>query len=303
MNKITVEEVRKQFNTKVAVDGVSFDISSGTVFGLLGPNGAGKTTLLRMLIDMIKPDSGRILYNGRMLADSDKDRITYLPEERGLYRKQKVGEVLEYFATLKGLTRSLARTRVRLYLEKLEMADTADKKVEELSKGNQQIIQLASALLSEPDLILLDEPFSGLDPLNVRLTKLLLAEEKQKGKTILLSTHQMNQVEELCDDLMMINHGRQVLYGSLDEILRQYAEPALLLECSPLDGDFPEIERVVSEGKFLKVFPRPGVSPSHLLKLLIERGVQIERFQKAATPLEEIFIKVARAERAEPANG
>lgn len=302
MNKITVEEVRKQFNTKVAVDGVSFEIPTGTVFGLLGPNGAGKTTLIRMLIDIIKPDSGRIFYNGRMLADNDKDRITYLPEERGLYRKQKVGEVLEYFATLKGLTRSGARKRVLSYLDKLEMADTAYKKVEELSKGNQQKIQLASALVSDPDLILLDEPFSGLDPLNVRLTKLLLAEEKQNGKTILLSTHQMNQAEELCDNLLMINDGRQVLYGSLDEILQQYAEPALLLECSTLDGDFPEIERVVSEGRFSKVFPRPGVSPSNILKLLIERGVQIERFQKAATPLEEIFIKVARAGRAEPAN-
>jgi ABC-2 type transport system ATP-binding protein len=294
MNKITFEKVTKQFDAKVAVAGVSFEIPAGKVFGLLGPNGAGKTTLIRMLMDIIKPDSGTILYDGHALAENDKDRLTYLPEERGLYRKEKVRDVLEYFARLKGLSAGDARSRTLQYLAKLEMADVAMRKVEELSKGNQQKIQIAATLISDPDVIILDEPFAGLDPLNVQLAKAVMAEERKKGKTILLSTHQMNQVEELCDHLMMINFGRQVLYGSLESIVQRYSEPALVLECSPINGDIPEIERVVPEGKFIKVYPKPGVTPTTVLRLLIDRGIQIERFQKATTPLEQIFIRVAK---------
>lgn len=293
MTKIVVENVTKQFSSKLAVDEVSFKIPAGKVFGLLGPNGAGKTTLIRMLLDILRPDSGKILYEGQALTTQYKDRVTYLPEERGLYRKQKVREVLEYFVRLKGLSRHDARKQALLYLEKLEMSDVANRKVEELSKGNQQKIQIATALASSPDIIILDEPFAGLDPLNVRVTKALIAEEKETGKTILLSTHQMNQVEELCDDLVMLNHGKRVLYGSVEEILQRYSEAALLLQCDRLDGQIPEIERVVPQGKFQKVYPRSGVSTNALLKCLLERGVQIDRFQKAATPLEEIFVRVA----------
>src|SRR5437867_8292532 len=223
INKIALENVVKQFDGKVAVDNVSFEIPSGKVFGLLGPNGAGKTTLIRMLMDIIKPDSGKILYDGHALSAGDKDRITYLPEERGLYRKEKILDVLVYFARLKGLSRRDARHRSRHYLEKLEMLDVAQRKVEELSKGNQQKIQIASALVSDPDVIILDEPFAGLDPLNVRNTKDLLWEERIRGKTVLLSTHQMNQVEELCDSLMMINRGKKVLFGGVHEIVQQYS--------------------------------------------------------------------------------
>jgi len=294
MNKITFENVTKQFGSKVAVAGLSFEIPSGRVFGLLGPNGAGKTTLIRMLMDIIKPDSGTILYDGHPLAESDKDRVTYLPEERGLYRKEKVRDVLEYFALLKGISRSDARSRTLKFLARLEMSDVALRKVEELSKGNQQKIQIAATLISDPEVIILDEPFAGLDPLNVQLAKAVMAEERSKGKTILLSTHQMNQVEELCDDLLMINFGRQVLYGTVESIVQRYSEPALILECSPISGEIPEIERVVAENKHWKVYPKPGVAPTAVLKSLIDRGVQIERFQKATTPLEQIFIKVAR---------
>ncbi len=294
MNKITFENVTKRFASKVAVDGVSFEIPSGKVFGLLGPNGAGKTTLIRMLMDIIKPDTGTIRYDGHALTENDKDRVTYLPEERGLYRKEKVRDVLEYFAQLKGLSTDAARKRTLQFLAKLEMADTALKKVEELSKGNQQKIQIAATLISDPEVIILDEPFAGLDPLNVQLAKSVMADERTKGKTILLSTHQMNQVEELCDNLMMINFGRQVLYGSLEEIVRRYSEPALLLECSPIEGEVPGVERVVAENRHWKIYPKSGVTPTELLKALINKGIQIERFQRASTPLEQIFIKVAR---------
>ncbi len=294
MNKISLQNVRKTFNSKVAVADATFDISEGTVFGLLGPNGAGKTTLIRMIMDIIKPDSGTIFYEGHTLKDADKDRITYLPEERGLYKKESVRSMLEYFARLKGMGQMTARDRVMLYLEKLGMEEEADRKVEELSKGNQQKIQIAATLVSDPEVIILDEPFSGLDPLNVRLTKTLLAEAKTEGKTVVLSTHQINQVEELCDHLFMINEGNQVLYGGLREILERYSEPALLLECSPITATLPEIDRVVENGRFLKVYPAQGVQPTEVLRALLARGVQIEQLQKATTPLEEIFVKVAR---------
>lgn len=294
MVKITFENVTKRFGSKVAVDAVSFELPAGNVFGLLGPNGAGKTTLIRMLMDIIKPDTGAVLYDGHSLTEADKDRVTYLPEERGLYRKEKVRDVLEYFAQLKGLSAAAARKRTLEFLAKLEMADTAMKKVEELSKGNQQKIQIAATLVSDPEVIILDEPFAGLDPLNVQLAKSVMADERKKGKTILLSTHQMNQVEELCDSLMMINLGRQVLYGPLEAIVERYSEPALLLECSPIEAEIPEAERLVAENGHWKVYPKAGVTPTALLRSLIDKGVQIERFQKASTPLEQIFIRVAR---------
>ncbi|PYV08487.1 MAG: hypothetical protein DMG07_25665, partial [Acidobacteria bacterium] len=227
MNKITVERVVKRFQTKLAVAEVSFEVERGNVFGLLGPNGAGKTTLIRMLIDIIRPDSGTVLYDGRPLQSGDKDRITYLPEERGLYRKERVQDTLEYFARLKGLSKPQARSRAVAYLEKLEMTPVANARIEELSKGNQQKIQIAATLVSDPDVIILDEPFTGLDPINVRLAKALLDEERRNGKTILLSTHQMNQVEELCDCLLMVHNGCQVLYGRVEEIVRRFSDGAL----------------------------------------------------------------------------
>jgi ABC-2 type transport system ATP-binding protein len=299
MNKIVLENVRKRFDSTVAVADVSFNVPQGGVFGLLGPNGAGKTTLIRMMLDIIRPDSGTILYDDHRLTLGDKDRITYLPEERGLYKKEKVRDQLEYFAQLKGMPLAEARRRSLLYLVKLEMADVMDKKVEVLSKGNQQKIQIAAALVSDPEVIVLDEPFAGLDPLNVRLSKEILTEERKAGKTILLSTHQMNQVEELCDHLFMIDQGVRVLYGSVSEILERYSEPALLLECSTIPGSIPEIDRVVDEGKQQKVYPKAGVTHAMVLRSLIDRGVLIDRFQKAATPLEEIFVRVVQERRRE----
>lgn len=299
MNKIALENVRKQFDSKVAVAGVSFDVPQGKVFGLLGPNGAGKTTLIRMILDIIRPDAGTILYNGRQLTSEDKDRITYLPEERGLYKKERVRDILAYFAQLKGMSPPEARRRTALYLAKLEMSDVLDRKIEELSKGNQQKIQIAATLVSDPEVIVLDEPFVGLDPLNLRLSKDILSEERKAGKTILLSTHQMNQVEELCDSLFMLNQGVRVLYGTVAEIMDRYSEPALLVECSPIPEEMPEIDRIVGDGGAQKIYPKPGVSHTAVLKALIDRGVQIDSLQKATTPLEKIFIRVVRESRKE----
>ncbi|HSR50441.1 MAG TPA: ATP-binding cassette domain-containing protein [Acidobacteriota bacterium] len=292
---ISLHDIYKQFGDKMAVDGVSFEVQSGRLFGLLGPNGAGKTTLIRMLMDILQPDSGRILYDGRPLDVQLKDRITYLPEERGLYLKQKVRHVIEYFARLKGLSKSDARARMEWYLGKLEMSAAADQKVEELSKGNQQKIQLISVFVSAPDLVILDEPFSGLDPLNVRLCKSLLAEEKERGTTILLSTHQMSQVEELCDDLMMISQGVRVLYGPVREIIHQHSEPAVLITCRPaLTNGLEGVERIVDHNSRQKVFLREGVKPSEFLGRLVRQGHEIEDFTRALYSLEEIFVHVAR---------
>ncbi len=299
MNKISIRNVVKAFDSKIAVRDVSFEIPEGRIFGLLGPNGAGKTTLIRMIMDIFKPDTGEILIDGHAMTLEDKDRITYLPEERGLYRKEKVRDILEYFAQLKGMAPRDATRRTTQCLQRLEMSDTASKKVEELSKGNQQKIQIAAALVSDPEVIILDEPFAGLDPLNVELAKAVISEEKKIGKTVLLSTHQMNQVEELCDNLMMINFGRLVLYGAVQFILEQHSEPAFLVECRGLDGSLPELEKIVDEGAAKKLFPRPGISPTELIRKLLERGVEIDSFQKASTPLEQIFVKVARDSAAE----
>ncbi len=219
---VELRVVSKSFNSTFSIRDVSFMIRDGELFGLLGPNGAGKTTLIRMMMDILKPDQGEILVNGHQLHDGDKSLIGYLPEERGLYRKQIIWEILTYFGVLKGLSAQRAKERTYELLRKIEMEDVAKRKVEELSKGNQQKIQLIAALVHDPEFVVLDEPFAGLDPVNVRLLKNLLIELKRGGKTIVLSTHIMNQVEELCGMIYMINNGRSVLYGSLADIKARY---------------------------------------------------------------------------------
>jgi ABC-2 type transport system ATP-binding protein len=292
--KISVRNVTKQFRSSVAVDDVSFDIPTAGFFGLLGPNGAGKTTLIRMMIDIIRPDTGHILYDGRPFRSEDKDTISYLPEERGLYQKMKVKDLLNYFGQLKGLSAATVRRNAGLYLERLEMAGMLDRKVEELSKGNQQKIQVAGVLVSDPQLIILDEPFSGLDPLNVRLLKSVLTEERHQGKTILLSTHQMDQVEELCDNLIMLNHGRLVLYGGTQSVIEDFAESAILVDVPHLNNHVPGVERIVPHPRGYKIYPAPGVDPLSILRYMLDEGLQVNGFQKTSITLEEIFVKVAR---------
>jgi ABC-2 type transport system ATP-binding protein len=293
MMNISVHGVRKQFQSVTAVDDVSFEVPSGGVFGLLGPNGAGKTTLIRMLLDIIRPDSGVISYDGKEIDSAVKDGIGYLPEERGLYRKTRVGDMLEYFAALKGMSRERARRQTLYYLDRLDMTDVIRRKVEELSKGNQQKIQIAAVLVGDPQVIVLDEPFSGLDPLNVRETKAVLREEQAKGKTVLLSTHQMNQAEELCERLVMINQGRRVLYGSIEEIVEHYSESAFMLDGPPLRLPYPGISRIEPQGKLQKVYPQPGTEPRAVVASLLSDGVPVDGFSRAGVSLEEVFVRVA----------
>jgi len=233
--EIELQNVSKTYgrgaNLKVAVDNVSWKSGGGEIFGLLGPNGAGKTTMIRMMLDIIRPDEGQILLNGDPAANRTIDfkrQIGYLPEERGLYQKRKVMDVLLYFAALKGFDRKAAKLKAMELLERFELADCANKKIHDLSKGMGQKIQIASCVLHDPDLVVLDEPFSGLDPVNTRLIRETIFDLRAAGKLVFLSTHMMAEVEALCDRIFMINDGKQVLYGPLDEIRKSYTKKRLV---------------------------------------------------------------------------
>ncbi len=300
MNKVSraieVEKVRKRFGNTEAAKDISFEVNPGEMFGIIGPNGAGKTTVIRMLMGIITPDSGDIRILGEPLQESTKNKIGYLPEERGLYRKATVIDTLCYLASLKGTSASMARERANTLLERTGMLPHSHKKVEELSKGMAQLIQFVATILHDPKLIILDEPFYGLDPVNTRLIKDMLKYLRNQGKTIILSTHMMNEVEELCDRLLMINKGRAVLYGDLSEIKGRYRTNSLIIAA---DGDLGQIEGVISmrdNGSYRELFLDGGTSPQKVLAGLVGKGLTINRFEVATPPLSEIFIQVARGQ-------
>ncbi len=292
MNAIEVSHVSKSFGEVEAAKDVSFIVESGEVFGLIGPNGAGKTTVIRMLMEIIKPDSGEIRILGQPLQESTKDKIGYLPEERGLYRKLTVLNSLLYLAALKGASPPVTRDRAKDLLQKTGMLPHKDKKIEELSKGMAQIIQFITTILHNPDLVVLDEPFVGLDPVNTKLIKELVGELRGQGKTIILSTHMMNDVEELCDRILMINKGQVVLYGELSEIKSLYKKNSVLIEA---EGDLGQLEGVVrtqDHGSYLELFLDGKTSPQKILATLANRNVMVNRFEVSTPPLSEIFIRV-----------
>src|SRR3989442_2981858 len=269
MPALLFSHLRKAYAATVAVDDVTFEVRPGEVFGLLGPNGAGKTTLIRMLIDIIAPDAGEILLDGRPLSRADRGRIGYLPEERGLYRKEKVLDILVYFGMLKGLDRGAARARSLAWLSRVGLPEAAGRRADSLSKGMQQKVQIAGALLHDPAILVMDEPFTGLDPLNTVLVKDLLRERRDRGSLVILSTHQMPMVEELCDRVAMIDHGRLVLYGDLDEIRRRHGESMVLVGGADSDlGTLPVVARVERQGPLHRVTPRARLRPRDLMALL-----------------------------------
>ncbi|HZN55203.1 MAG TPA: ATP-binding cassette domain-containing protein [Candidatus Polarisedimenticolaceae bacterium] len=301
MPQLLIDDVVKAYDATVAVDHVSFEVNGGEVFGLLGPNGAGKSTLIRMVMDILRPDAGRILVNGQPSTGADHDKVGYLPEERGLYRKQKVIDVLDYFGRLKGMKGPDVKAKAQAALDRMGLGEWAKKKVEALSKGMQQKVQIIGTLLHEPEIVVLDEPFTGLDPVNARVVKELIADLKRQGRLIVLSTHQMDQVEELCDRIVMIDRGKRVLYGTVRQIKRQYAEELRRTSGRANvvvvdgEGDFaglPGVLSVEAVGGESRVTLDPGVSPETFLAHALGRGVSISRFEAAPTPLEEIFIHV-----------
>ena len=300
MPTLTFSHLSKSYGATAALLDVDFEVRSGELFGLLGPNGAGKTTLIRILMGLLAPDSGEIRLDGRPFGRGGRERVGYLPEERGLYRKERVDDVLIYFGMLKGLARRDARRRAVEWLARLGLPEAGRLRVDMLSKGMQQKVQIAGALLHDPAILVLDEPFTGLDPLNTVLVKELLREMSRAGRLVILSTHQMPMVEELCDRVAMIDRGRIVLYGALESIRRRQGETELLVLTDGELEALPLVARVTREGALKRVVLRTGARPRDLLALLVERGHAIDHFEVARTPLEEIFVRTIRDGRGTP---
>jgi len=294
MKVVEYSEVVKRFRNTVAVDHLSFNIGQGEVFGMVGPNGAGKTTAMRMLMDIIQPDDGEIRVLGEAMNGQLKNRLGYLPEERGLYRKMTVSESLLYLAQLKDVKAARAKERSNQLLTRVGMEKHRGKKVEELSRGMSQIVQFVATILHDPDLLVLDEPFSGLDPVNTELLKGLVLELKGNGKSIILSTHVMNQVEELCDRFLMINKGQAVLYGSLDQIKSGFKSNSVFLKSDRLPEGLPGVAGSKSHGEYLELLLEDGASPDNVLEALVKAKVSIDRFEVATPSLHEIFIRVVK---------
>jgi len=297
MSVVEVRRVSKSFGGNRVVDEVSFEVGAGEIFGLVGPNGAGKTTTIRMLMDIIKPDAGELRLFGEHLGEETKNRVGYLPEERGLYRKLTVMEVLTYLAALKDVPPGRAKSRAIELLQRTNMLSHQNKKIEELSRGMGQLIQFIATIIHDPDLVILDEPFSGLDPVNIFLLKEMIAELRGQGKSIILSTHLMNEVEELCDRILMINKGQAVLYGSLKEIKSQYRQNSIFVECDHLPEGLPGVLGVKDHGKHFELFLEGETSPREVLNALLSQGVSVDRFEVSTPSLAEIFVRVVKEGR------
>lgn len=295
MPTIIVDKINKTFGMNKAVNNVSFKVNTGEIFGLIGPNGSGKTTSIRILLDIYKADSGSVSILGGPMNEEKKNHIGYLPEERGLYQDIQLEKCLVYLASLKGMSKEEISKSLPAYLEKFDLADHKKKKVKELSKGMQQKAQLIATLIHDPEIIIIDEPFSSLDPVNTQLVKDLLIEQRKEGKTIVMCTHQMNQVEMLCDRIVLVNHGKVLLYGDLQEIRDQFATHEVLINTtSRLPSSLAGVAEIRDEGSMTRLIPEPNVSTQEILKNLVASGVELNTFEIAAPTMDEIFIKVVQ---------
>ena len=290
---LSIQDVVKAYEKNIAVNHISFDMPNGGIFGLLGPNGAGKSSLIRMITHITRPDSGVIYFGGEKLNALHPERIGYMPEERGLYKKMKIGEHLMYLAQLKGLSYTDARREVIYWLEKLHIGDWWNKKVEELSKGMQQKAQFISTVIHKPALLILDEPFSGLDPVNAETLKNEIYELAQKGTSIIFSTHRMEQVEEICDNIVLINKGKVVIEGSVKDVKNRFKEN--IFECSfngqlsnDLQNQLPIIKLTDNNVQF-KI--TTAQSTQNILKTLLDSHTELTSFNEILPSLNEIFIK------------
>jgi ABC-2 type transport system ATP-binding protein len=292
MNPIEVSNISKSFGVTQAVADVSFAVERGEIFGLLGPNGAGKTTTIRIILDIFKSENGTVSILGGPMNEAKKDRIGYMPEERGLYQDIALENCLLYLSSLKGMSKAEARESLGEYLKRFDLAVHKKKKVKELSKGMQQKAQIINTIMHNPELIIIDEPFTALDPINTQLVKDLMCELREQGTTIVMSTHQMHQVEELCDRIVLIDEGRDVLYGNLDEIRRQFSGNAVLVRA---EGELPSVEgvqAVSSHNNAVKLTLSPGATPQEVLQRLMAQDAVLEKFEIAIPSVSEIFIRV-----------
>lgn len=297
MLPLTVEQATKRYGDFTAVDHVSFSAQPGRILGVLGPNGAGKTSTLRMIAHITVPDSGEIRYGDKPVGRWSQQRMGYLPEERGLYKKLKVGEQLLYFAELRGMRADEARQRIDYWLERLGAKDWGKKKTEELSKGMQQKVQFIATLVHDPDLVILDEPFSGLDPINADLLKDVVLELRQQGKTVLFASHRMEQVEKLCDDICLISKGKVILQGPLREVKQRYGRGTVQLD---FEGDSAFLDRLIAGGAVrvsershthAEVHLLDGTRPRTVLDAALAGVDELYRFEISELPLNEIFVR------------
>ena len=302
MNKmLDVQHLKKYYATQKAVEDMSFSIEQGSIFGLLGPNGAGKTTLLRMITGIFFPDSGQIIFDGKTFDPlNDIIKIGYMPEERGLYKKMKIGEQALYLAQLKGLSRPEAMEKIKFWFKRLEMESWWNKKVEDLSKGMSQKLQFVITVLHEPKLIILDEPFSGLDPLNANLIKDEIYGLAQRGSTIIFSTHRMEQVEEICDHIILMNLGQKVLDGTVTDITQQFKENKFSIKLSEIPGSLPadSFSIVDQQANQLTVKINQGFKSNDVLNYLLQKQLTIESFNEILPSLNDIFINLVEGTHA-----
>ena len=286
--------VRKKFGNLVAVNDVTFNVFGGEIFGLLGPNGAGKTTIIRLILDIFKPEQGKIAVLGGAMNEAKLKQIGYMPEERGLYQDVHLEKCLVYLAVLKGVPKKEARIRIAEYLERFDLSAYSRKPVKELSKGMQQKAQIIATLVHEPQLVIVDEPFSGLDPVNTKMVKDILRDLRGKGVAIIMSTHQMHQVEELCDRILLIDHGSALLHGEIGSVRSRYAGNSVYVRTRENLPDLEGVVEVEPHNSSQRLTLSTGTVPKQILNQLIEAGIHVELFEIAIPTLDEIFIQVVQ---------
>lgn len=298
-NAVELRQVTKRFANHVAVDCLDLEVPSGAVYGFIGPNGSGKTTTLRMILRILYPDEGQITVLGRDHGAGADDRVAYLPEERGLYKKMKVRDILTFYAQLKGLRD--CRREIDNWLERLELAKWADRKVETLSKGMSQKVQFIATVVASPQIVVLDEPFSGLDPVNMEVLKDAIVSLRDKGSTVIFSTHDMDVAERMCDTIFMIFRGKKVLDGTLETIQSQFGNDTLRIRMHAVNGglsNVPGVARVNEYGPYKELRMSPGADPQKILRQLLELG-PLEHFELARPSLHDIFVRIARPDTQE----
>lgn len=298
---LVLEHIRKEYDGKVAVENLSLQVPRGAIYGIIGPNGAGKTTTIRMVMNITAPDSGRILINGQDRPKEFTNLVGYLPEERGLYKKMTLEQTIIYMAELKGYSPAKTRPKIGPWLERMQLSGYRTRKVEELSKGMSQKLQFITTIMHEPELLILDELFSGLDPLNTELMKNVLLDLKRSGTTVLFSTHVMEQAEKLCDNLCMISRGQKVIDGRLSEVKGRFGKNAVQVEIEG-DGSFvaslPGVAGVTDFNRYLELRLANGANPDSILRALLER-VSVRRFAVVEPSLYDIFIELAKVDPSE----
>ena len=290
MPTVEVKNLFKSYNGQIAVKNLSFSVAPGEILGLIGPNGAGKSSTIKIVLDFMKPDSGEVDIFGGAMSEAAKNRIGYLPEARGLYKELKAMDCILYLASLKGVNRTTAKERALQLLDRTGMLESEDKKIKHMSKGMGQMIQFIVTIIHDPELLIMDEPFAGLDPVNTELMKNMVGKYRDEGKAIILSTHQMNQVEELCDRVLMIDHGEEVLYGSLQEIKSSFKKHSVQVS---LDGEIGDLDgvterRVTKDG--FELLLAEDASPQSVLDQLRGQGLEIQRFEITTPSLHSIFL-------------